>query len=328
MSSRKILLAYSMLAIAAPAASAAVVDGSVADGEYGRSASFADGAFVLHWQLSGAEIAVAVVGKTSGYVALGWSPTSVMKDADMVVGWVDEAGTAHVVDSWGVGEHGHKPDVDIGGTSDLAESAGREAGGVTTIEFRRKRSTADRYDKALDGEGELTLLWALGSSDDMRRHASRGVERLRLGEGTSSAATPAGPATAAGNLWHLWPLHAGLMSFGVACMCGALAVGFYRTKKWWMTVHLVLGLLAGVSIIAGFVTAKIIFGGGSGGVHNAVGGIAAILSILGALAGTSLKVLKARGRKMWPGHRWGSRAILVLLLVAVVTGVLAASVPS
>lgn len=43
---------------------------------------------------------VEIQGRTLGYVAMGISVTGTMKNADLLIGYVDHLGTAHVIDYW------------------------------------------------------------------------------------------------------------------------------------------------------------------------------------------------------------------------------------
>ena len=50
--------------------------------------------FFVAWQQTGTQITFEIQVKTRGYVALGLSPNGAMKGSDIVVGWVNDDGTA------------------------------------------------------------------------------------------------------------------------------------------------------------------------------------------------------------------------------------------
>ena len=50
--------------------------------------------FLVAWQQTETQITFEIQVKTRGYVALGLSPNGAMKGSDIVVGWVNDDGTA------------------------------------------------------------------------------------------------------------------------------------------------------------------------------------------------------------------------------------------
>ncbi|MCK5772387.1 MAG: hypothetical protein KAH57_01230, partial [Thermoplasmata archaeon] len=157
------------------------LDGIVSEGEYDDSASFGDGSFVIHWSINGTRIWMAMVGQTDGWVSIGFEPTSMMKDADVIIGWVDEDGPG-LWDTFSTGDLGpHPVDTDLGGTDDILTFNGTETGGLTTLEFVRELDTEDAYDKVIPGSGSINVIWGLGSSDDPEStHTARGSGTLLL----------------------------------------------------------------------------------------------------------------------------------------------------
>ncbi|MGA1822720.1 MAG: DOMON domain-containing protein, partial [Thermoplasmatota archaeon] len=157
------------------------LDGLISDGEYDDSASFGDGSFVVHWSINGSMIWMAMVGQSEGWVSIGFEPTTMMKDADMLIGWVDGGGPG-LWDTYSTGELGpHPVDTDLGGTDDIIAFNGTESGGFTTIEFIRELTTGDSYDKDIPTTGSLNIIWGLGSSDDPESsHTQRGSGTILL----------------------------------------------------------------------------------------------------------------------------------------------------
>ena len=160
------------------------LDGVVSEGEYDESASFGDGIFIVHYTVNGSLIRMAMVGQTEGWLSIGFEPSSMMKDADIIIGWVDgdEPG---LLDTFSIGELGpHPVDTDLGGTHDIISYNGTESGGFTTIEFIRELDTDDSYDKVIPSSGSINIIWGLGSSDDPESsHTQRGAGTLLLYSG-------------------------------------------------------------------------------------------------------------------------------------------------
>ena len=155
-----------------------LADGMVGDGEYAETQSFDD--FELWWNIDEQYIYIAMKAKTTGWVAMALSSGPAMKDADMVMGFVQD-GTVTVIDEYSTGNFGpHRPDSELGGSDDILESAGSEEGGYTIIEFKRKLDTGDTYDNAFS-QGENSILWAYGQDDQPeQKHSTRGHGELIL----------------------------------------------------------------------------------------------------------------------------------------------------
>jgi rhodanese-related sulfurtransferase len=142
-------------------------DGQISEKEYTQSKSYDKGNFELHWRIEGDTVAIAMKAKTTGWVSLGISPTVMMKDADMIIAWVEKNGDTKLFDAFSTGEMGpHPPDEKLGGTNDISTYAGTELGEYTTIEFQRKLDTGDKYDRTFPRSGTLKIMVAYGSRDD------------------------------------------------------------------------------------------------------------------------------------------------------------------
>jgi len=118
--------------------------------------------------------------KTSGWVAVALQPGKLMKDADMMFGFVKE-GEATVYDLFSTGYFGpHSPDSELGGTADIAEFGGKEENGFTTIEFKRKLDTGDKYDLPFS-TGVNKIIWAWGTDDKQSlKHSKRGYGEIDI----------------------------------------------------------------------------------------------------------------------------------------------------
>ncbi|MFX1255706.1 MAG: DOMON domain-containing protein [Promethearchaeota archaeon] len=152
------------------------IDGIITDGEYQFNATLGNGNFTLYWRTVADEIYVGMVGKTTGWVSLGISPTFMMENADMIMGFVTATGNVEILDAYATGPTGpHPRDVDLGGTADISEYNGTEASSLTTIEFKRQLVTNDDYDKPFPSGTTIKIIWGLGSGDDFNMpHVKRG----------------------------------------------------------------------------------------------------------------------------------------------------------
>lgn len=147
-------------------------DGIISSGEYTHNQTYGD--YELDWKNDDKYIYVAMKAKTAGFVAIGIQPGSMMKDADIIFGFIKD-GKAEVFDQFSTGSFGpHSQDTELGGTNDLLEFGGKQDGEYTTIEFKRALKTDDRYDQELI-KGSNQIIWSYGASADLNiKHTARG----------------------------------------------------------------------------------------------------------------------------------------------------------
>ncbi len=278
--------------------------------------------YLLSWRMLPDAVEFEMSAPTSGWVAVGFEPGTVMDQADMVFGWVTSTGDVRVVDAFSTGVFGpHPPDEELGGTSDVRSVGGSEEGGRTVIRFTRPLVTGDRFDKEIPQQGTLNLIWAYGEDDDfVSFHIAAGYGALEVDRG--GAETTAGPSPVSALLLIL---HAGLMSLGFLCMITGLVIArYFRTKKWWLRMHRPIGiagaLMSGAGLIAGFLMVSLTSGQHIRILHSAFGLLAIAL-----ITGTPFLGLaifrkggdKARYRIM---HRWYGRSTLLLMFVTILLG--------
>ena len=223
------------------------VDGIIGREEYGPPMRFKGQTgveFSIHARTAGGNIIMAMTAPTSGWLALGIEPADKShKHADMIFGWVDAEGTPHIVDAFSPDSTGpHPDDRDLGGTMDIIAFHGKEANGVTTIEFARPLHLMDHFDHDIEISTPVSLIWAVGTSDDWRaQHKDMGRASLVLRTGRTQV-----PIT-------LWPLHAILMISGFSFMVAGVIVARKKDGMAWIKTHRLLESLGGLLTIAGAV---------------------------------------------------------------------------
>lgn len=153
-------------------------DGIISPGEYPSSKTYGD--YQMAWSTDETYIYVGLKAKTSGWVAIGFGAGPMMKNADIIQGYAAD-GKAEVLDLFSTGEFGpHPADTQLGGTGDIIESTVKSDGGFTTVEFRRKLDTGDKYDKALV-KGVNKIIWAFGSEPKSTlKHIVRGTGEIEI----------------------------------------------------------------------------------------------------------------------------------------------------
>lgn len=154
-----------MMFVVGSAAFAANLDGAVTPGEYSREVAVDKGNFKLLWQVEGEKIFMAIEAKAPGWVAIGFEPTNIMANADMIFGIVGEGKDVQAIDAWSTGSFGpHPPDADQGGKNNIIGYAGSRKDGVVVFEFSRLLSTGDTYDKIIPRTGNFKIIWAYSAS--------------------------------------------------------------------------------------------------------------------------------------------------------------------
>ena len=135
----------------------------------------------LQWNVSGSQdLEVIVSAPTTGWIAIGFDPTSQMKDANFVLCAVI-SGTATARDDFGVGSYTHSPDTVLGGADNVTVLGGSENAERTEVQFTIPLDSGDEYDRVLIPGNEYTVLLAHGGSDDFgMKHTYRTSVQITL----------------------------------------------------------------------------------------------------------------------------------------------------
>ena len=136
--------------------------------------------FTIKWKIEGSTISVKVSAPTSGWVAVGFDPTSRMKDANIVIGYV-ENGEVFIRDDYGSATTAHEADTAAGGTDNLSNTSGTETNGTTEIAFTMPLDSGDSRDRILKEGTSYTIIMAYGSSDSFTiKHSTRTSTNFKL----------------------------------------------------------------------------------------------------------------------------------------------------
>jgi len=134
--------------------------------------------YKLFWRYEDDKVVIGMKAKTLGWVSFGiYSPgKNKMDQADIMIGYVDNAGETKMFDMFSTSPIGpHPDDVSLGGTNDISVFTGLEIDGYTTIEFQRRMITGDKYDLPFPDSGSIKYIIGYGSKDDiMTPHIMRG----------------------------------------------------------------------------------------------------------------------------------------------------------
>jgi hypothetical protein len=121
-------------------------DEVVQTGEGISSATIED--FQLEWAVENDTVTVTATAPTTGWIAVGFDPSAAMKDANIIIGYVN-GNELFISDDFGDGHISHSPDTELGGTSNVTGISGTEQNGTTSISFSIPMDSEDPHDTAL-----------------------------------------------------------------------------------------------------------------------------------------------------------------------------------
>lgn len=121
--------------------------------------------FKFEWKVedSTGTIRIKLTAPTTGWLAVGFEPTSFMNEANLLIGYMS-GGAAQARDDYGTGTVTHESDVVLGGTDNVELITGSEASGETVLEFRIPLNSGDAYDKVLVDGTTYTVIFAYGEN--------------------------------------------------------------------------------------------------------------------------------------------------------------------
>ncbi|RQW81223.1 MAG: DUF2202 domain-containing protein [Methanothrix sp.] len=186
-------------------------DGVVSPNEYARSMTlhgassngYSGGILEISWKNDAESLYMALNGSGGGWISIGFEPSEWMKDADIIMGSVQN-GRATVLDEYCTGNYGpHENDTNLGGTYDIEQFGGSASGQNTVIEFNRRMNTTDRFDKAFTRGQAVSIIWAIadGTDENVKHNVAKGEGILNLiGQNESAPGKTSVAALTAGDV--------------------------------------------------------------------------------------------------------------------------------
>jgi hypothetical protein len=143
--------------------------------------SASGGGITLQWKVEGENLRVRMAAATMGWVAVGFDPSSRMKDSNIIIGYVGN-GQVFLRDDFGTGQTSHGADRDLGGSDDISAADGAEENGQTWLSFAIPLDSGDPYDRALKPGNTYTVNLAAGRNDDFGTYhgTKRAAVSIRL----------------------------------------------------------------------------------------------------------------------------------------------------
>jgi hypothetical protein len=142
---------------------------------------------VFEWKLAGENIHIRLAAKTEAWVGIGFNPSTRMKDANFIIGYVKE-GKVKITDHYGTAERQHQEDTRLGGQKNIQDIGGKEENGVTEIIFSLPLDSKDSKDQPIWTDKDNTVLFAYGAGRDSFRtkHQFRAALKINMSTGKFS----------------------------------------------------------------------------------------------------------------------------------------------
>ncbi|OQY32601.1 MAG: hypothetical protein B6241_10545 [Spirochaetaceae bacterium 4572_59] len=129
--------------------------------------------FELSLETRSERLIVTIKAPTIGWIAFATGATDKMKDANIIIVWVDDMmGIAMGEDHFGTSPLSHKNDMELGGSQDLQVLSGKQTGEYTLVSFSLPLNSGDKYDTELVRGKTYPLLLASGKSDNISEKLS------------------------------------------------------------------------------------------------------------------------------------------------------------
>jgi hypothetical protein len=124
--------------------------------------------FTFCYKIEGADLKATVSYPTAGWVAVGFNPKTVMKDAHIILGAVIN-GKPSVIEEFGTGMFSHKPVASVFGKTELISSDCSIESGHTTVLFSIPLESANGKIAKIVAGRETKVIFAAGASDDIQK---------------------------------------------------------------------------------------------------------------------------------------------------------------
>lgn len=117
------------------------------------------------WTVNADALAVRLSAPTTGWLAIGFNPTDMMNNANIIIGYVKD-GNVELSDDFGSGPTTHMPDDKRGGVSNVTVVGGGETGNTTTVEFSIPLNSGDVNDGVINPTADTKIILAYGPDRD------------------------------------------------------------------------------------------------------------------------------------------------------------------
>jgi len=123
----------------------------------------------LRWKTGEDRLIVTLSAPTTGWIAFGIGAEEVMKNANIIMVWVDDdMGIAMADDQYGNGRFSHKNDMKLGGEQNVQVLSGEQTGESTSVTFSIPLDSGDRFDNPLEIGETYRYILAYGKTDNLK----------------------------------------------------------------------------------------------------------------------------------------------------------------
>jgi hypothetical protein len=137
------------------------------------------------WSVAGENLAIRLSAPTTGWVAVGFHPTDMMKDANLIIGYVKE-GKVEITDDFGSQPTLHTNDTKKGGQENVTVIGGSETGNTTTVEFSIPLNSGDANDGVIDPKADTVVMLAYGPDRDSTKLKHQFVKTVTVNLGSGA----------------------------------------------------------------------------------------------------------------------------------------------
>jgi len=132
----------------------------------------------IGWSVKEGNLVFGVRTVGLGWAAVGFNPTTMMRNANIIIGDVDEEGSLSIEDHFGVSNTGHRADEE----RNILQAAGSESEEGTVIEFVIPLDSGDDMDRKLEAgqEYKVILAYHMSSNSFKIRHSNRTSVNIQL----------------------------------------------------------------------------------------------------------------------------------------------------
>ena len=122
--------------------------------------------FSIQWQnYNSTHFVFRMNATTTGWIAIGFSNTTLMTDCDIIVAWVNSDATTTMVDTYSVDYLQPADDTSRGGAFSPILARGNQTASSSAVTFWRKFNTGDSNDFNIPSSGNMYIVYAYGSAD-------------------------------------------------------------------------------------------------------------------------------------------------------------------
>jgi hypothetical protein len=159
------------------------IDGIVDSMEYNSIINLVPDSLIMYYTVDSFRIYIALKSRVPGWLAIGFDPERGMKNADMIVLYQEKNGNWVLKDEYSKGIYGpHMEDEKIGGKNNIENFRVKVSNDYKVVEFVRKLSTGDKYDRVLLPGRKVKVIFAAAKSSDIRKKHDlfKGMKEITL----------------------------------------------------------------------------------------------------------------------------------------------------